>query len=55
MQKALASLTPREAQVFIGRYGLHDQGAQTLAKVGQHLSLTREGVRLIQEHALDTL
>ena len=55
MQKALASLTPREAQVLFGLYGLHGQGAQTLTKVSQHLSLAREGGRLIQEHALDKL
>ena len=43
MQKALASLTPREAQLLFGLYGLHGQGAQTLAKVSNTCRLREKG------------
>jgi len=55
LEEALASLTPREAEVIRLRFGLDDGRSYTLEEVGQKIGLTRERVRQIQAEALRRL
>jgi len=55
LEEALASLTPREAEVIRLRFGLDDGRSYTLEEVGQKVGLTRERVRQIQAEALRRL
>lgn len=52
VRRALAVLTPREAQVVIQYFGLSFEDAQTLQTIGERLGLTRERIRQIKERAL---
>jgi len=52
LDKALASLTPREARILRLRYGLHDGGSYTLKEVGAKFGLTRERIRQIERQAI---
>jgi RNA polymerase primary sigma factor len=52
VRKALAVLTPREAQVVIQYFGLSYEDAQTLQTIGERMGLTRERIRQIKERAL---
>ncbi|HXG65753.1 MAG TPA: sigma-70 family RNA polymerase sigma factor, partial [Blastocatellia bacterium] len=56
IQRALAKLTPREAQILRLHYGL-DAGSepQTLEEIGKGLSVTRERVRQIEAGAFAKL
>ena len=48
----IAHLPQRQRFVLERRYGLNDQGVQTLAEIAEELGLTRERVRQIQSEAL---
>ena len=51
----IARLPERQRWVLERRYGLNDQGVQTLAEIATELGLTRERVRQIQGEALKRL
>lgn len=55
IEKALQSLTDREAQVIRLRFGLGQDGDHTLEEVGAQLQVTRERVRQIENKALRKL
>jgi RNA polymerase primary sigma factor len=48
-------LTPREAYIVRGRFGLDTGTGRTLEDIGQALQLSRERVRQIEAHALERL
>ena len=52
---ALQSLTPREGQIILMRFGIEDGRERTLEEVGQILSVTRERIRQIEDKALRKL
>ena len=49
INRALDTLSPREADVIKLYYGIGDQQSMTLAEIGQTFDLTRERVRQIRE------
>ncbi|MCG8308096.1 MAG: sigma-70 family RNA polymerase sigma factor [Cytophagales bacterium] len=49
VQRALSTLTTREATVISNYYGLNGEHAMTLEEIGEQLGLTRERVRQIKE------
>jgi RNA polymerase primary sigma factor len=51
VQRALATLTEREAQVLSLYFGLNRIEAMTLEEIGEEFNLTRERVRQIKEKA----
>lgn len=51
----LQSLTTRERDVLVRRYGLASGTPETLERIGEELSLSKEGVRQIERTALDKL
>jgi RNA polymerase primary sigma factor len=51
IQRALATLTDREAEVIGSYFGLNGEQAMTLEEIGQKFNLTRERVRQIKEKA----
>jgi RNA polymerase primary sigma factor len=51
VQRALATLTQREADVISYYFGLNGMAAMTLEEIGEKFSLTRERVRQIKEKA----
>jgi RNA polymerase primary sigma factor len=51
VQRALATLTTREAQVLGLYFGLNSNESMTLEEIGEKFSLTRERVRQIKEKA----
>jgi RNA polymerase primary sigma factor len=51
VQRALATLTQREADVISYYFGLNGKTAMTLEEIGEKFSLTRERVRQIKEKA----
>lgn len=55
LEKLMVDLTPQQRQVVILRYGLKDGKPQTLAKIGEHLSISRERVRQLEREALNKL
>ena len=55
IEKALDSLTPREAEVINLYFGLNSEKALTLEEIGARFSLTRERVRQIKEKAVRRL
>lgn len=52
IKQLLNTLTKRETQVLIHRYGLFGESAKTLKATGEHLSVTRERVRQLEVKAL---
>ncbi len=52
LQEWIATLTPREREVLVGRFGLHHQEPDTLDTLSVRLGLTRERVRQVQNEAL---
>ncbi len=55
IEKALDTLTPREAEVINLYFGLHHEKALTLEEIGVRFALTRERVRQIKEKAIRRL
>jgi RNA polymerase primary sigma factor len=55
IDKALDSLTPREAEVINLYFGLNHEKPLTLEEIGARFSLTRERVRQIKEKAIRRL
>jgi RNA polymerase primary sigma factor len=49
------SLNPREREVIIRRFGLHDREDETLEEIGRSASLTRERIRQVEAAALAKL
>ena len=52
LEKAMASLTPREEKVLRLRFGFEDGKPHTLEEVGKKFNVTRERVRQIESKAL---
>lgn len=55
VQRALSTLTPREADVVTLYFGLNGESALTLEEIGEKFDLTRERVRQIKEKAIRRL
>ena len=55
IERALETLTPREADVVRLYFGLSDQHPMTLEEIGETFDLTRERVRQIKEKAIRRL
>ncbi|MBC7920670.1 MAG: sigma-70 family RNA polymerase sigma factor [Ferruginibacter sp.] len=55
VQRALSTLTPREADVITLYFGLNGEHALTLEEIGEKFNLTRERVRQIKEKAIRRL
>ena len=55
VQRALGTLTQREADVITLYFGLNGEHALTLEEIGEKFSLTRERVRQIKEKAIRRL
>ncbi len=55
IERALETLTPREADVIRLYFGLGDQHPMTLEEIGETFELTRERVRQIKEKAIRRL
>jgi RNA polymerase primary sigma factor len=55
VQRALSTLTRREADVITLYFGLNGQAAQTLEEIGAQFGLTRERVRQVKEKAIRRL
>jgi RNA polymerase primary sigma factor len=55
VQRALSTLTRREADVITFHFGLNGHTALTLEEIGEKFSLTRERVRQIKEKAIRRL
>lgn len=55
IERALSTLTPREADVIRYYFGLASEHAMTLEEIGEKFDLTRERVRQIKEKAIRRL
>jgi len=55
IERALETLTPREADVIRLYFGLSEQHSMTLEEIGETFDLTRERVRQIKEKAIRRL
>jgi len=55
LERALATLTPREAEVVKLYFGIDRETPMTLEEIGEYFQLTRERVRQIKEKALRRL
>ena len=55
VQRALATLTPREEQVLRLRYGMDDGEPMSLERIGRDFGLTRERIRQIELKAISKL
>ncbi|GAB2634716.1 sigma-70 family RNA polymerase sigma factor [Belliella aquatica] len=55
VQRALSTLTQREADVITLYFGLNGEHAMTLEEIGEKFNLTRERVRQIKEKAIRRL
>jgi len=53
--EVLAMLNSRESEILAMRFGLDDGTPKTLEEVADHLGITRERVRQLQEKALDKM
>lgn len=55
MEDIFLVLTPKEKEVIIKRFSLNNEPRQTLEKIGQSFSVTRERIRQIEKIALGKL
>lgn len=55
IERAISTLTPREADVIRLYYGLNGRQSSTLEEIGEKFDLTRERVRQIKEKAIRRL
>ena len=55
VNQLLGELTPQQREILTLRFGLDNGKELSLAKVGQHLSISRERVRQLERQALDYL
>lgn len=55
VRKAICSLTKKETEIIIKRFGLGDGVSQTLEEVGKHFKVTRERIRQLEGKALRKL
>lgn len=55
VRKAIGSLTKKETEIIIKRFGLGDGISQTLEEVGKHFKVTRERIRQLEGKALRKL
>ncbi|NJL09402.1 MAG: RNA polymerase sigma factor, RpoD/SigA family [Calothrix sp. SM1_7_51] len=55
LERMMSHLTPQQKEVISLRFGLKDGQAMTLAKIGEHLNISRERVRQIEREALTKL
>jgi RNA polymerase primary sigma factor len=55
IERALASLSPKEAEILRLRFGIGEEGEHTLEEVGQRFDVTRERIRQIEAKALRKL
>ncbi len=55
INKALSTLTPREAEVICLYFGISREDSLTLEEIGERFALTRERVRQIKEKAIRRL
>jgi RNA polymerase primary sigma factor len=55
IDEVLATLTPRERKVIVLRFGLSDGRPHTLEEVAQHMQVTRERIRQIEQKSLKKL
>jgi len=55
IQKALSTLTQREAEVISLYFGINREEPLTLEQIGERFGLTRERVRQIKEKAIRRL
>jgi RNA polymerase primary sigma factor len=55
VERALDTLSDKEAQILRLRFGFGDEAEQTLEEVGRRFGVTRERIRQIQARALDKL
>lgn len=55
VRRALSDLTDRERTIVEMYYGLNHEEPHTLKQIGEVFGITRERVRQIKEHAIDTL
>jgi RNA polymerase primary sigma factor len=55
VERALGTLSNKEAQILRLRFGFGDEAEQTLEEIGRRFGVTRERIRQIQARALDKL
>ncbi len=55
IEDVLATLSPRERKVIVLRFGLSDGRPHTLEEVAQHMQVTRERIRQIEQKSLKKL
>jgi RNA polymerase primary sigma factor len=55
VRKAIRSLTKKESEIIVKRFGLGDGASQTLEEVGKHFKVTRERIRQLEGKALRKL
>src|SRR3989339_326888 len=55
VKEFIAQLPPRQRQVIVKRFGLHDGRRCTLEEIGQEWGITRERVRQIEASAIKVL
>lgn len=55
LEEIFLVLTPKEKEVIIKRFSLDNKPKQTLERIGQHFSVTRERIRQIEKIALGKL